>query len=216
MKELSYLLITDGSSDRALIHIITWVLRQQLVDCAIESNWVDPYLLPDRSRNPSDRLTWIIEKSLYLYDKTDVLFIHRDAERQTREQRIREIESALADLIPTPPPICVIPIQMFEAWLLFDERAIRQAAGNPHGRVQLELPSLKRVESLPDPKNVLYELLKQASEAQGRRLKKLRPQERVHRLAELIDNYSPLRTLSAFQDLEVDIQTLIKNQGWDN
>ncbi len=214
MKELSYLLITDGSSDRALIHIITWVLRQRLANCAIESNWVDPYLLPNPPRNPSDKLAWQIKTSLFLYDKTDLLFIHRDAEKQPPGHRIKEIENALEQIKVIPPPICVIPVQMLEAWLLFDIDAVRVAAGNPHGRVHLKLPPLKQVESLPNPKSQLYELLKQASELTGRRLKKFNPQERIHRLAELIDDFSSLRVLSAFQALEFDINNLIDQQGW--
>jgi hypothetical protein len=103
---------------------------------------------------------------------------------------------------------------MLEAWLLFDEDAVRVAAGNPHGKVRLKLPPLKQVESLPDPKSQLYELLKQASELTGRRLKTFNPHERIHRLAELINDFSPLHVLSAFQAFEIDINDLIDQRGW--
>ncbi|BAZ12137.1 hypothetical protein NIES4071_39650 [Calothrix sp. NIES-4071] len=38
--------------------------------------------------------------------------------------------------------------------------------------------------------------------------------ERVHRVSELIDDFSPLRTLPAFQALEADIQQIIQEQNW--
>jgi hypothetical protein len=213
MKELSYLLITDGSSDKALTHILTWLLRQYLWDWAIDPNWVDPYRLPGRPENATDRLKWQIETGLYSYDRTDLLFVHRDAEKQPRAQRITEISQILAEITDKPPAVCVIPVQMLEAWLLFDEKAIRRAAGNPNGKVQLKLPHPK-VERLPDPKKDLCELLKQASELSGRRLKKFNPRQCMHRLAELIDDFEPLRSLSAFQALETDIQCLIEERGW--
>ena len=46
--------------------------------------------------------------------------------------RKAEVQAAIATL--DKPAICVIPVRMQEAWLLFDEIAIRHAAGNPHGR----------------------------------------------------------------------------------
>jgi hypothetical protein len=41
---------------------------------------------------------------------------------------------------------------MTEAWLLADESAIRCAAGNPNGRVNLNLPDLQAIEDLPTPR----------------------------------------------------------------
>ncbi|MHC5613360.1 MAG: hypothetical protein ACYTXA_20770 [Nostoc sp.] len=113
-----------------------------------------------------------------------------------------------------PPHICVIPVRMQEAWLLFDEAALRKAAGNPSGRQALQLPDICRLEQLPDPKDILYGLLCEASGLRGRRLKQFSVNERVHRLAELIDDFSPLRALSAFQLLETEIQQVIETQDW--
>ncbi|MEH1958341.1 MAG: hypothetical protein V7L05_00245 [Nostoc sp.] len=97
---------------------------------------------------------------------------------------------------------------------IFDEAALRKAAGNPRGCQPLQLPDIRRLEQLPDPKDILYELLCKASGLTGRRLKQFSVNERVHRLAELIDDFSPLRALSAFQLLETEIQQVIKTQGW--
>jgi hypothetical protein len=101
---------------------------------------------------------------------------------------------------------------MTEAWLLIDEGTMRYAASNPNGKVKLDIPSLKKVEDLPDPKNVLYELLRQASELSGRRLKNFNVYQVVHRLAELTVDYAPLRELSAFQKFEADLSELLNSE----
>jgi hypothetical protein len=97
---------------------------------------------------------------------------------------------------------------MQEAWLLIDQAAIRRAAGNPNGTADLVLPAVGLIESITNPKGLLYELLKAASELRGRRLKKFRPDKHVRLIAEIISDFSPLRQLPAFRRLEVDILRL--------
>jgi hypothetical protein len=48
MKEIRYTLITDGSSDRALISILTWLLIELGVNIPIQSAWADLARLPHR------------------------------------------------------------------------------------------------------------------------------------------------------------------------
>ena len=80
----------------------------------------------------------------------------------------------------------------------------------------LSPPPLAQLEQLPDPKNVLYELLREASGGQVRRRRKFPAARHARRVAECIDDFAPLRTLSAFQALESDIGKTIKAQGWDS
>ena len=203
MKELRYTLVSDGSSDAALLPIITWLLRENGVGIAIQPVWADLRLL----RRPVKRLWEKIQIARELYP-CDLLFIHRDSETQPREQRIDEIHDAATRCglrAGQAPFICVVPIRMTEAWLLFSEGAIRHAAGNRSGQQQLALPPLTRVEALPDPKQLLYQSLEIASGLSGRRLKQFRPNQHAGRVAELIDDFSPLRTLAAFTALEADI-----------
>ena len=84
--------------------------------------------------------------------------------------------------------------------------AVRRAAGNLHGRTVLQLPVNTQVEQLPDPKSILYKLLRDASELKGRRLKNFPVRERAQRVAELINNFEPLRNLTAFRALEAEIK----------
>ena len=161
-------------------------------------------------------LTDRLRVALDLYP-CNLLFVHRDAEREPRSHRVAEIQRAL-ELLPaaTPPPqaVCVVPVRMQEAWLLFDEMAIKYAAGNGAFRDSLDLPPLKELESLPDPKTTLHEALRRASNVRGRRLHTFPVGQRARRVAELIDDFSPLRALPAFGALEHDVQNVVSKARW--
>jgi len=47
MSSIRYTLLTDGSSDRALIPILNWLLRQHLLNHEIQSEWADLSRLPN-------------------------------------------------------------------------------------------------------------------------------------------------------------------------
>lgn len=93
MNSISYTLLSDGSSDRALLPILNWLLQQHLPQYAIQEQWADLSRLPKPPNSLSER----IKMSIDLYP-CDLLFIHRDAEKQKREQRINEIEEAFKKL----------------------------------------------------------------------------------------------------------------------
>jgi hypothetical protein len=213
MIELRYTLLSDGSSDRALIPILNWLLKTHLNDCAIQPQWADLRPFDKSLRNTFEKR---IKLSLDLYP-CELLFIHRDAEKDPHKTRINEICNAVtqsASLISVPT-VCVVPVRMTEAWLLFDSVALRKAASNPNGKTPLNLPDIRRLEDEPDPKNVLYELLRQASGLSSRRLRTFSESERTHRVSELIDDFSHLRTLAAFGSLESELQDVIERQGWN-
>jgi hypothetical protein len=181
--------------------IINWALKQndQLRNVTIVPQFYDPR----GTMTPSRKLEERLQDAIKLFP-CDVLFIHRDAEREPPEKRRREIDMAIAALGNSVSYwVPVIPVRMTEAWLLIDEKAIRQSADNPNGNVALKLPRLSRLESEPDPKEILNQQIIIASEKSGRRLEKLRrPSElawRRGRVAELINDYRPLRSLDAFQ-----------------
>ena len=210
MKELRFTLVTEGTSDKALIPHLVWLLKQNGLNYSISPVWADLRMLPKRPNGLSEK----IEKSLELYP-CDLLFVHRDADRDdfaARNARKTEIQQALNKLNPPiakPLSICVIPVRMQEAWLLFDEPAIRRAAGNPNGNQPLNLPKLKTIEHEPDPKNLLYEILRQASGLSGRRRKNFNESHSAVLVSESIEDFAPLRALSAFKTLEDDIVNTI-------
>ena len=134
--ELRYTLLSDGSSDAALMPILDWLLIEHGVNKPIQSQWADLR----RLRQPPDELSDRIRVALEFYP-CDLLFIHRDAEKASYAERAGEIRNALTKIAEgdLPPNVYVIPVRMTEAWLLFDESAIRFAAGNRNGQNALHL-----------------------------------------------------------------------------
>jgi len=214
MEELRYTLLSDGPSDKALMPILTWLLRQHFPNLPIQSRWSDLRRLPRPPRELYDR----IRSSIELYP-CDLLFVHRDAETTSLEERLSEINQAVSNVIvdrQMPAIVCVVPIRMMEAWLLFDINAIRQAAGNPNGTVPLNLPTLSDIESIPNPKRVLHNILRIATELGTYRRRRFDTNIAVQRIPECIEDFSSLRSLSAFIALEEELRITIESQCWDD
>jgi hypothetical protein len=212
MKELRYTLLSDGSSDSALIPVLTWLLQTHLVDCAIQHEWADLRGVP---KSLKDTFSKRIKLAVELYP-CELLFIHRDAEKEPRQKRVDEIRKAKEEAGESlsVPTVCVVPVRMTEAWLLFDETALRRAAANPNGKHPLQLPNLTQLEDKPDPKRLLYNLLIEASGLGSNRRRKLRVEELVHRVAEFIDDFASLRAMPAFKALEDELTQVIQEQDW--
>ena len=142
-----------------------------------------------------------------------MLFVHRDAEHNTRDRRVFEIERAAEEARASVRYLPLVPVRMTEAWLLIDASAIRRAADNPNGKVSLDLPLTAKLEQVPDPKKVLDRALVVASEKSGRRLKRFERDLsfRRQRVAALIDDFSPLRELDAFRAFEKATRLLLRD-----
>ncbi|NCO39337.1 MAG: hypothetical protein COZ06_01185 [Armatimonadetes bacterium CG_4_10_14_3_um_filter_66_18] len=212
MSDLRYTLVSDGSSDEALLPLLNWLLRQNRVSRAIQAEWADLRRLQRPPKSLPARIQWSIE----LYP-CDLVFVHRDAEREPPAIRVAEIEDALTAAVKStavPPAVCVVPVRMQEAWLLFDEAALRRAAANPNGRMPMALPPLADVEQRPDPKGDLHELLREASGLTGRRRRRLRVRACAKLVTQFIADFSPLRTLPAFSALEADIRERVAEHNW--
>jgi hypothetical protein len=142
-----------------------------------------------------------IEAAIDLYP-CDLLIIHRDAEKQEAARRL-EINNAIATLGQTY--LVAMPIRMTEAWLLCHEQAIRNAAGNPNGKVKLKIPPPDKRESC-DAKEILFTALRDASELGLKRAQKIKPEQLRHRVAELLTDFSGLRQLVSFQHFERQVK----------
>ena len=212
MDELRYTLLAEGSSDTALLPILDWLLIQNGVRCPIQAAWADLRVLPLPDK---PRLTNKMRRSLEFYP-CDLLFVHRDADKESREKRMQEISRAVTDLPAelSPTFVCVIPVRMQEAWLLIDESAIKFAAGNRRYDGQLKLPRSNRLERIPDPKAILNGLLRQANDLSRRRQRKFRVAKHAERVTEFIEDFSPLRQLSAFAALEEEVSSAIQANNW--
>jgi len=190
-----------------LVPILGWTLAEiaGLSRLGIVVQVADLREIAPSARTLPDRMRQAIR-----YFPCDVLFVHRDAEGQPLEWRIEEVRRSVSQT-QIHPCVPIVPVQMTEAWLLIDQQAIRRAAGNPHGRVFLSLPPVTRLEQLADPKSKLHQCLEIASEKSGRRLDQFQRRigERVQRVAALIEDFSPLRSLPAFAQFEATAREVI-------
>ncbi|MCR4412616.1 MAG: DUF4276 family protein [Thermoguttaceae bacterium] len=209
MMDLHITLVSDGSSDQVLLHHLRWLLRQHLgAGIAIQAYWADLRALREKPRTLADRIV-----AATTYYPCDLLFVHRDAEGQPPQTRRDEIERAIHESGIKLPVVAVVPVRMTEAWLLFSESAVRRAAGNPNGRMAIPVPH-SDPEGIADPKVLLHNALRSASGLSGRRLRRFDVGWAVHRVADYIEDFSPLRALTAFRTLEDELVRLIQRQGW--
>ena len=206
MNDFKFTLIADGRTDDALIPILKWLLRNLGIHAP------EPQLpILGNLRNPPKNLQDKIAIALDLFP-CNILFIHRDAEAdenpiETRTKEIRKAEKLVKKSLP--PIVCVIPIKMIESWLLFHEDAIRTVVGNPNGRQDLNLPKISEIEKITDPKARLEKMLIDASFPSRRGKRVTIPPNYCVRIAEEIDDFEPLRNLSAFQKLEKELKNTL-------
>lgn len=94
--------------------LLTWLLRVQGISCAIQPEWANLQGLPGWSqpRTLHERI-----KASITQFRCDILFVHRDAERELRENRLQEIQKAvaLAPEIGAIAVVSVIAVRMQEA-----------------------------------------------------------------------------------------------------
>ncbi len=203
---LTFTLISDGSSDRALLPLLGWLLERLTVWTA-HGQWADFSHL----RRPPVSLPQKIATGIDLWP-ADIVFVHRDAERVSYEERRREVLASFDSSVR--PAVCVVPVRMMEAWLLTDAPAIRTASGNPLGKMPLQLPPIGRLEGLPDPKAELHELLRHASGLNNRRRQRLEVYAMVHDVASATRDFSKLFSLPAFRQLADDVERIAGEMGW--
>lgn len=198
MRHIKATLVTDGSSDRLLVPLIELLF-------SAHTQWAYQVTCAEGLPPMSSGLKARMDAALALFP-CDILFVHRDAEGVDAALRQNEIEASWHALQQTTTLVCVIPVRMTESWLLASEMPIRTAVSNPNGSESLSLPASKDIESLPDPKTLLFDALKVATGWNASRKKRFNPHPYRHRVSELIDDLTPLRRLSSFRHLEAQVQ----------
>ncbi|MCS7480964.1 hypothetical protein ACFFQW_43710 [Umezawaea endophytica] len=197
------LFLGEGTSDSGIVPQIEKFAAQLSIEIAV----TDPDL--SRLSNPpgravADKLRVAVE----IGGRYDLIIVHRDADRDGRQARLAEITQAIQTIAPTTCHAAVIPVRMTEAWLLTNESEIRQIAGNPKGRIPLNLPAPTKVESLPDPKKTLKETLGVASGLSGRKLNKFHDRFSQHRrqLLERLDPDGGIKMVPSWQFFITDLK----------
>jgi hypothetical protein len=178
------------------------VLRHQ-TSADVRLVWVDT------SRFTSARLLGDRVRAARTMQPCDLLFVHRDADNQPPDWRYTEIREAVGAQMH----VAVVPVRMTETWLLVEPASIRAAAGRVSGGGDLGIPKVGRLEEVADPKRTLRDAFVRAHAATGRRARRFDPAAAVHRLADLVVDWAPLRQLSAFQRLESDTRAALASLG---
>jgi len=83
-------LIGDGSSDKMLIPSIKWLLQEYFPQKAINIEYADLRPILSKKASLEEKICLAIE----LFP-CDLLFIHRDVEKETYQKRQEEIDMAL-------------------------------------------------------------------------------------------------------------------------
>lgn len=193
-----YALISDGTSDKVLLKIIDWTF-QQFLGVETSGEQADFYFSPQKLKSLSEKIEFVVRE----FDDIDFIVVHRDAEKETFEKRESEIENEVAKIrasLSNRNVLPVIPVRMTEAWLLFDAKAIANAAGNPSLIPLPTLPALNKLEKIVDPKKDLEDLIRQSCGLKSRGLKKLNTRQCIQLIPEFIEDFSPLLQLPSFQN----------------
>lgn len=194
-----FTIVGDGDSDAALKPIVEWLLSK--IDHVSTAGYLVEFTTGRHGRSRFDALAGKLDVALREFP-ADLVFVHRDAERDPPERRFQEIDSACR-AVGVDAVVPVVPVRMTEAWLLIDEAALRRAAGNPNGHIRLSLPAISKLESLPDPKQVCNELMVRATESTGRRRDKFNRDSELAwrrvRLAEIIRDFAPALAIDSFR-----------------
>ena len=182
-RQLAYAVVADGGTDRLLVPIIQWAVHR--LDPGVE-------ILEPEFRKRSGG---IVEFLATYSTGAMLIFLHRDSESLTLDERLGEFEPVeRQDVVP------VVPVRMSEAWLLFDSSAIASAAGSR--TPQVAGPPVGQLENILNPKELLDDLLFRAAGAptgrRGRNFKRSIARRRVS-VADHIEDYGPLENLAAFR-----------------
>jgi hypothetical protein len=207
MKHIRYTLIADGSSDSTLLKIINWTLNDLFPYFTYKEQFADFRNLKTPPKTLESKI-----KEANIRFPYDVLFIHRDAESASQDvfdNRIREIKAVLK-VEHESITVCIVPVKMMENWLLFDKEALKKAAGNRNFSGVIDIPSLKNLEGINQPKEKLHNLLRKISGLKGRNLDKFNVHQAVHLVADYIEDFDKLRNLESYNAFEADLKRVME------
>lgn len=208
--KVSYTFLADGTSDRVLMEIISWSIRNINEGYIPNGEFADFSMLrkPPRASHLDKRINYALK-----YYPSDLLFIHRDAEKKDGLKiRRKEIEQYIRKShLSHHPYVFVIPVTMMEAWLLIDEEAIKKAAGNRNYASSIQLPLLRNIETIADPKSLLQDFLLEASGRNKRGRKKMNVHQAIHLVADFTEDFSDLFELPSFNHFYNELEQMLKD-----
>ena len=199
---LRFLLVCEGPSDGTLVDHI----QRLLVSCGASE-------ADGNSSHYGRYLRDKIRLGVKYFGVTDMLFVHRDADKPGADARHTEIAEEVFAAAYRGPWVGVVPVRMMEAWLMADESAIKRVAGRPSSTAPLELPPLAGLEGVADPKEALREVLLRAGNPRGIRRQKKFKAGILGLRRQLIENLpigGPLERLPAWVRFRDDAAAAVK------
>lgn len=205
---LTATLIRDGKSDTGMLTpIISWLFNDLYDDIILEMQSED-----FKNVAYEIKVGDILEKIKYVGKEInpDIIFVHRDSEKQGYDARLAEIEDKIKNSNFYDKIVRVIPIRMTEAWLLTDARAICIASGikdkKKFKQVQDKLPKIGKIEEVSHPKMAIQDIIRELKKDKSSRNRGLPPMALI---ADNTENFAALRNLSAFKKFEEEVKTFI-------
>lgn len=196
--KIRFVLTGEGSSDLRLVeHIQTILIDEGFSEVSGEIPDLGLFS-PPVGRSVREKLIALVKH----YPHADVIFVHRDADNVGADIRESEVFQAAEGVVELNRIISVIPVTMLETWLLADVSAIKRVAGNAAYRGDIGcVPTVRRLESARDTKQILMSALCEASGTQGARLSKFKKRfsEMRARLTVDLDANGPVRDLPSYQ-----------------
>lgn len=200
-KTYSGIFVGEGSSDAPLADIVELLFLREGVLVTLSR--------PDFAalQVPKDVRSRVRAGLKLVGTDVDLIVVHRDADNAGVDLRESEIIRAVSALDTRAALVPVIPVRMTEAWLLLDEPAIRQVAGNPNGRAALTLPKADAVERVADPKTVLHDCILTAACVTGRRRDRLAKRfgQSRRQLLDRLDPDGPVSSLTSWRTLAAHV-----------
>ncbi|MDO8285869.1 MAG: hypothetical protein Q7T69_12750 [Rhodoferax sp.] len=195
MSVISISIVCDGSSDLCISDLIQSVTDSTFPDQAFR-------ISAAREVIPAHGALGNRLSKAYRAYEPQIIVCHRDSEGISIADRKAEIDQASASANIPIPVVPAVPVRMIESWLLTNAHAIRCAADNRNGAVVLNLPRTKDIEQLKNPKELLFTVLKTASNLPPLRLKNFNEHRARSRVASFIEDFRDLRTLPSYKEFE--------------
>lgn len=206
-KQIIIGLITEGSTD---VRFLNSIVRRTFEKIAFECTQdIEIYIQPFKVNKVGLSFIELVEKASREGVSSIgimVLAVHTDADRDTYEQRLNnKIIPAQMSLDRQNDEYCkiltpVIPVKMIESWMLADKELLKKEMGTT--KSDNELGIKRDPESIADPKNVIEEAIRIATENLSRRRQKLSISDLYAIIGDTIslDELSKLDSYRKFQD----------------
>jgi hypothetical protein len=220
MSTLVLALYVEGNADERFLPIIVQRAAQNILlrEGRTAIDVLQPHVVvPDEP--PPDRATAI----LAVARKTagyHALIIHADADHPSPERALRERVRPGLDRIEfahkAGNAVCgttipLVPVQMTEAWMMADAEALRAVIGTRLASDQLGLPGRPHaVESDPDPKQTLRDIVHRALADRPRRRRHVDRADLDEPLARQID-LARLETIPAYRQFIEDLRSALQS-----